>query len=102
MINVGVETYQSLSKMRADLYIMGIYNIDIESGVSVPTMQEAEIKSCMIDVSTEVLSMLTKDKFGTVSKHIVSSIENISYLISDEIPEQVRRDYSKEKVLLID
>ncbi|MCT1901587.1 DeoR/GlpR family DNA-binding transcription regulator [Oceanobacillus sojae] len=102
MINVGVETYQSLSKMRADLYIMGIYNIDIESGVSVPTLQEAEIKSRMIDVSTEVLSMLTRDKFGTVSKHIVSSIEDISYLISDDITEQIRRDYSKEKVLLID
>lgn len=102
MINVGVDTYRALINMRADLYVMGIYNIDIDVGSSVPTLQEAQIKKLMSEISTEVLSMITTDKFGTISNHIVGSVEDISYLISDDIPEKIRKEYNKKNVLLID
>jgi DeoR/GlpR family transcriptional regulator of sugar metabolism len=102
MINIGVETYKALDKIRADLYIMGIYNIDIDDGTSVPTIQEAEIKSKMVAISTEVLSMITSDKFGTVSNQIVGPIDDISFLISENIPEKTKKEYSKSKLVLID
>lgn len=44
MINIGVQAYKQLRNIRADLYIMGIYNLDIDAGTSVPTTQESEIK----------------------------------------------------------
>ncbi|MGY3749331.1 DeoR/GlpR family DNA-binding transcription regulator [Vagococcus acidifermentans] len=102
MINLGVETYKFLQNIRADLYIMGIYNIDIEAGTSVPTMHEAEIKQQMAKVSTEVLGMITNDKFGTVSYAIVGPVDDLSFLISENIPEKVRKEYNKKKLLLID
>lgn len=102
MINLGVETYKELDKVRADLYVMGIYNIDIEAGTSVPTKQEAEIKEKMISVSTEVLSMITNDKLGTISKQIVGPIEDINFLISENVSEKTKKEYSKSKLILID
>ncbi|GMA44372.1 hypothetical protein GCM10025853_18290 [Tetragenococcus halophilus subsp. halophilus DSM 20339] len=102
MINLGVGTYKELDSMRADLYIMGIYNIDVEAGTSVPTKQEAEIKSKMISVSTEVLSMITNDKFGTISKQIVGPIDDISFLISENVPDKIKKEYGKSKLILID
>ncbi|WP_159723415.1 DeoR/GlpR family DNA-binding transcription regulator [Enterococcus sp. CSURQ0835] len=102
MINLGVETYKSLKKFRADLYIMGIYNIDIDSGISVPTIQEAEIKQEMVHRSTEVLGMATKDKFGTVSNAIVGPVEDLNFLISDQVSQTIRKSYSKKQLLLID
>ena len=102
MINLGVQTYKDLDKIRADLYIMGIYNIDIDTGISVPTVQEAEIKSKMVSISTEVLSMITNDKFGTVSNQIVGPVDDISFLISENIPEKIKREYRKSKMVLID
>jgi len=102
MINLGVETYKELDKVRADLYVMGIYNIDIEAGTSVPTKQEAEIKEKMISTSTEVLSMITNDKFGTISKQIVGPIDDINFLISENVSEKTKKEYSKSKLILID
>lgn len=102
MVNLGVEPYKALQKIRADLYIMGIYNIDIEAGTSVPTTQEAEIKDQMTHVSTEVLGMITNDKFGTISNAIVGPVDDLSFLISENIPEKIRKEYSKKKLLLID
>ncbi|AEB06684.1 transcriptional regulator, DeoR family [Coriobacterium glomerans PW2] len=102
MINVGVETYKSLQVIRADLYVMGIYNINTEVGTSVPTAQEADIKREMTRVSTEVLGMVTTDKFGTVSSAIVGPVEDLNYLISDAVSQSVHKDYAKKNLLLID
>ncbi|EOH91742.1 hypothetical protein [Enterococcus pallens] len=93
---------QNLQNIRADLYVMGIYNIDIDAGTSVPTLQEAEIKQQMTRVSTEVLGMITNDKFGTISNAIVGPVDDLSFLISEDIPEKVRKEYNKKKLLLID
>lgn len=102
MINIGVGTYETLKKMRADLYIMGVYNIDTENGTSVPTLEEAEIKRIMTDISTEVLSMITADKFGTVSNHIVGQAEELSYIISEQASEKVKKEYGKKNIIVID
>jgi len=102
MINLGVETYKSLQNFRADLYVMGIYNIDIDSGTSVPTIQEAEIKKEMVNISNKVLGMITGDKFETISNTIVGPVEDLNFLISSKIPKEIKKIYSKTKVLLID
>lgn len=102
MINLGVETYKALQNIRADLYIMGIYNIDIEVGTSVPTLQEAEIKNQMVQISTEVLGMITNDKFGTISNAIVGSVDDLSFLISENISDKIRKEYGQKKIILID
>lgn len=102
MINIGVQAYKQLRNIRADLYIMGIYNLDIDAGTSVPTTQESEIKREMIRISTEVLGMITNDKFGTISNHIVGPVDDLTYLISEEIPDKVRKEYNKQKIVLID
>ncbi|MBG9977787.1 DeoR/GlpR family DNA-binding transcription regulator [Ruoffia tabacinasalis] len=82
MINIGVSAFQQINKVRADLYVMGVYNIDPDVGSSVPTLAEAEIKQAMVSVSTEVLSMVTPDKFDTVSNYIVGDYDEITYLIT--------------------
>jgi DeoR/GlpR family transcriptional regulator of sugar metabolism len=56
----------------------------------------------MVAISTEVLSMITSDKFGTVSNQIVGPIDDISFLISENIPEKTKKEYSKSKLVLID
>ncbi|MRC26503.1 DeoR/GlpR transcriptional regulator, partial [Bacillus thuringiensis] len=53
-------------------------------------------------VSTEVLGMITNDKFGTISNHIVGPVDDLTYLISEEIPDKVRKEYNKQKIVLID
>ncbi|MCK3657924.1 DeoR family transcriptional regulator [Pasteurellaceae bacterium Pebbles2] len=102
MINIGVGAYKALEKMRADLYIMGIYNIDIDKGSSVPTLEEAEIKQIMSDISTEILAMVTNDKFDTISNHIVGQVDEISYLVSDQVPEKIKKEYCKKNIFFLD
>jgi len=100
MVNLGLDAAESLALMRADLYIMGIYNIDSQAGISVPTLAEAQIKRAMAKISTEVLGLVTADKLETVSKNIVVPADVLTYLIVDEMSEYIQNVYSQKNIII--
>ncbi|CAR40821.1 DeoR/GlpR family DNA-binding transcription regulator [Streptococcus uberis] len=101
MINVGIETIRSLEHIRVDTYIIGVYNIDFENGMSVPTQTEAEVKRKMIEISTEVIGLISADKFATVSNYIVAPAKDINYIVTHDLPETTRHEFSKIKTINI-
>ncbi|WP_431801576.1 hypothetical protein [Halobacillus andaensis] len=102
MVNLGVDTFEALHTMRADLYIMGIYKIDFQIGISVPSLLEALVKRKMASISTEVLGMVTNDKLDTISNHIVCPTDKLTYLITEQIKPDIKKLYKKQRINIID
>ncbi|ELK47850.1 DeoR/GlpR family DNA-binding transcription regulator [Halobacillus sp. ACCC02827] len=102
MVNLGIDTFESLNAMRADLYIMGIYKIDAQNGISVPSMAEALVKRKMAAVSTEILGMVTSDKLDTISNHIVCPTEELTYLITEKVNPDIKKLYEQQSVTILD
>ncbi|GGF27987.1 DeoR family transcriptional regulator [Halobacillus andaensis] len=102
MVNLGVDTFEALHTMRADLYIMGIYKIDLQIGISVPSLSEALVKRKMASISTEVLGMVTNDKLDTISNHIVCPTDKLTYLITEQIKPDIKKLYEKQRITIID
>ncbi|RCW52970.1 DeoR/GlpR family DNA-binding transcription regulator [Halanaerobium sp. ST460_2HS_T2] len=101
MINLGIQTVESLNTMVADLYIMGIYNIDAEMGISVPTLSECLVKRKMVEVSTEKIGLVTKDKLGTVSSQIICPSEELTYMITEDIDSDIKNLYQKKNIIVV-
>jgi DeoR/GlpR family transcriptional regulator of sugar metabolism len=101
MINLGVQTVESLNTMVADLYIMGVYNIDAEMGISVPTLSECLVKRKMVEVSTEKIGLVTKDKLGTVSSQIICPSEELTYLVTEEIDSDIKNLYQDKNIVVV-
>ncbi len=101
MVNLGIDTVESLSNIRADTYVMGIYNIDDQIGMSVPTMAEALVKRKMASVSTEVIGMVTENKLGTVSHQIIGPANTLNYLITEDISPKIEQLYSQQDISVI-
>jgi len=101
MVSLGIDTYQFLQTIRADMYVMGIYNIDPQIGISVPTLTEAQIKRAMIESSAETMGLATSDKLGTVSKNIISSSDSLSYLITENADNKIVKEFSKKNITVI-
>ncbi|MFZ4451606.1 DeoR/GlpR family DNA-binding transcription regulator [Salibacterium aidingense] len=95
-VNLGIDTVESLNTMRADLYVMGIYKIDLHTGISVPSLSEALVKRKMASVSTEILGMVTSDKLDTISNHIVCPTNHLTYLITENVRPEIRRQYDQQ------
>ena len=102
MVNLGIDTVEYLNNIRCDLYIMGIYNINPQIGISVPTLAEASVKRKMASISSETLGMVTSDKLDTASNHIVCPANKLTYLITENVSSDVKSIYKNEEVILID
>lgn len=102
MVNLGIDTIEALNTMRADLYIMGIYNIDPFNGISVPSISEALVKRKMASISTEILGMVTFDKLDTISNHIVCPTKQLTYLITENIRSDIKMLYDNQGITIID
>ena len=102
MVNLGIDTMQMLASMRADTYVMGVYNIDPDLGVSVPTLTEARVKSKMAEISTEIIALVTADKLGTVSKNMVTRTEQVNYLITEKIDRKLYKKFSDKQITVIE
>jgi len=102
MVNLGIDTVETLNMIRADLYIMGIYNIDPHIGISIPSISEALVKRKMVSVSTEVLAMVTSDKLDTVSNHIVCPSDSLTYLITEHVKPDVKALYANKGINVMD
>ncbi|MDZ5710672.1 DeoR/GlpR family DNA-binding transcription regulator [Jeotgalibacillus haloalkalitolerans] len=101
MVNLGIDTVEALDSMRADLYIMGVYNIDPHIGISVPSISEALVKRKMVSVSSKTLAMVTADKLDTVSNHIICPTSQLTYLITENVNEHVKRLYDNQEIVVV-
>lgn len=82
-VSLGVEALEALDTFRIDTYLMGIYNLDPEKGMTVHSQQEAQVKRKMSEVSDEVIGMASGDKLGVYSNYICCAPEAINVLVTD-------------------
>ena len=101
MVNLGIDTVEYLENIRADTYIMGIYNIDDQIGISVPTISESLVKRKMASISTEVIGLVTADKLGTVSSQIIGPANLLTYLVTEYLTPSIAKLYTKQKIAVI-
>ncbi|MBP9478658.1 MAG: DeoR/GlpR transcriptional regulator [Sebaldella sp.] len=101
MVNLGIDTIEYLNNIRVDLYVMGIYNIDDQIGISVPSISEALVKRKMISISTEIMGLVTLDKLGTVSNQIIAPANVLTYLVTEDINLNISKLYAKQKIIVV-
>ncbi len=101
MVALGHDTIEALSKLRVDTYILGLYNVSLHDGMSVPTKLEAQVKEKMLSIASEVLAIATSEKLETVSTHLFGSINDLNYLICDKIDHGIFEDYSNAGITVV-
>lgn len=83
LVMVGCETLRQLETIHADVYFMGVFNIDDEVGVTVATLDECYTKQKMLAAAAKTVALVTREKFGTVSNYVVGGVKDITYMITD-------------------
>ncbi len=102
MVNLGIDTVEALNSIRADFYIMGVYNIDPQVGVSVPSISEALVKRKMASISNKTLGMVTADKLDTISNHIICPSDHLTYLITEQVQPEIKELYENQGIIVVD
>lgn len=83
MVAVGALAAEAISRMRADLFFLGVTGVHPTEGLTTGDMEEAAIKRQLMSCSAETAVLATNDKLGAVSPFQVGALSDISTLIVD-------------------
>lgn len=102
LVSVGVDPVEKLRSFRADLCLLGICSLHPEVGISVPNMEEAQVKQAMIASAAEVIALASEEKLNTAAQYIVGPILDLTHLVTEKnVPEEILAPYRKSGVVVL-
>lgn len=94
MTVTGSTTYETLSRLRADVCLLGVCSLHEEIGVTAVSQEEAALKRLMIHNAADVIAVATDDKLGTAAPFVVTPIDQITHIVTESgISRQVLAPY---------
>ena len=81
MVCVGAAALEAVTRLRADLFFLGLTGLHAEEGGTTGDYEEAQIKRAILQRSAEVVSLLSAEKIGAVSRFLVCRADALSSVI---------------------
>ncbi|MCW7540604.1 DeoR/GlpR family DNA-binding transcription regulator [Aquabacterium sp. A7-Y] len=72
MVSVGSAAVEAISRIRADLYLMGVTGLHAETGLSTGDLEEAYIKRALLAQAAETVVLASSDKLGVASAYSIA------------------------------
>jgi DeoR/GlpR family transcriptional regulator of sugar metabolism len=81
MVNMGVAVIDAASRLRADIYFMGVTGVHPDAGLSTGDAEEAAVKRALHERSAETIVLASAEKLMAASPFLVTSFAEISLLV---------------------
>ncbi len=85
LIAVGPNSLKEASRFRPDLSIVSAHGMSASAGATVESGEDAAVKRQFIENSAETLVLAGHEKIGFVASFQIAALDEISYLITDEV-----------------
>ncbi len=83
-ITTGIEAIKMLDKIRADVCMIGVCAIHPSVGVTIQDWEENQVKSKMVEVSQQVIALVTSDKIDTAEHYVVCPFTRLNVMLTDD------------------
>src|SRR3977135_4354362 len=81
MVNVGAAVIDAASRLRADLYFMGVTGVHPDAGLSTGDAEEAAVKRALHERAAETVVLASAEKLMAASPFLVAAFAEISLLV---------------------
>src|SRR5450432_197519 len=81
MVGVGAAVIDAASRLRADLFFMGVTGVHPEAGLSTGDSEEAAVKHALLERAAETVVLASSEKLLAASPFVVASLQEISLLV---------------------
>jgi DeoR/GlpR family transcriptional regulator of sugar metabolism len=72
---------QTIERIHADVYFMGVTGVHPKAGLSTGDMEEAEIKRALVASAAETVVLGSSEKLGKASPYVITPIKAMSTLV---------------------
>jgi DeoR/GlpR family transcriptional regulator of sugar metabolism len=83
MVTIGALAIEEISRIRADLFFLGVTGIHPHEGCTTGDMEEAAVKRALMSRAAETVVLATNEKLGAVSPFQIAPIAEIGSVIVD-------------------
>jgi DeoR/GlpR family transcriptional regulator of sugar metabolism len=92
MVGVGASVIQAASRLRADLYFMGVTGVHPDAGLSTGDAEEAAVKRALHERAAETVVLASTEKLLAASPFVVAPLQELSLLVvPPKTPERALR-----------
>jgi DeoR/GlpR family transcriptional regulator of sugar metabolism len=92
MVNLGAAVLDAASRLRADLYFMGVTGVHPAEGLTTGDAEEAAVKRALHGRAAETIVLASAEKLMAASPFLVTELAEISLLVvPQKTPERVAR-----------
>ena len=81
MVNVGAAVIDAASRLRADLYFMGVTGVHPEAGLTTGDSEEAAVKNALHQRAAETVVLASAEKLLAASPFLVAPLSEIARLV---------------------
>jgi DeoR/GlpR family transcriptional regulator of sugar metabolism len=81
MVNVGAAVIDAASRLRADIYLMGVTGVHPEAGLSTGDAEEAAVKRALHQRAAETIVLASTEKLMAASAFVVAPLRELSLLV---------------------
>jgi DeoR/GlpR family transcriptional regulator of sugar metabolism len=81
MVNMGAALIDAASRLRADIYFMGVTGVHPEAGLSTGDAEEAAVKQALHQRAAETVVLASSEKLLAASAFVVAPLTDISLLV---------------------
>ena len=102
VVAVGAACLEAISKVRADIFFMGVTGLHPEAGLTTGDFEEAAIKRALSRAAAETYVLASAEKLNAASPYLVLGLEEVSGIITEsDIDNAVLRPYTELGMTII-
>jgi DeoR/GlpR family transcriptional regulator of sugar metabolism len=102
IVSVGAAAIEAISRIRADIYFMGVTGIHPEAGLSTGDLEEAYVKHALCKQAAETFVLASHEKLGAASQYRICPLDEVSGLIVEaSIPDELLAPFAERGLSII-
>lgn len=101
-VNKGSFTIKEIEKIHIEFCLLGISSIDSNLGITVPSYEESLLKQQLIKQSSQIMSLVSKEKLEKISTFFVGESNVLDYLVTEKsVGTNILNSYEKQGIKII-
>lgn len=102
IVAVGSVTAEAISRIRSDIYFMGVTGLHPETGATTGDSEEAAIKRLIARQSAETIVLATREKLGTASPYQIVPLTEINTIVTEpELPSDMLLPFKSQSIDIV-
>src|SRR5262245_54746440 len=102
VVTVGAAAVDAISRIRADIYFMGVTAIHTQAGLSTGDLEESHIKRALMASAAETYVLISAEKINAASPYVIAQLNEVDgVIVESAAPTAAIRSWEKAGVSVI-